>query len=605
MILTVRPRHCDSGRRFHIDEGDEGDNPIGQFVHGTFARQLEYRMVKALTEREPAMKLKNFLLVSLLALIAAGMITACTTSTKPAATYPTEPIAAGRVMEDTMPPPPPPPPPSVARTAKLSPAPSVMPPPGYPHYRGGETYADINERPFVNATEEPLSTFSLHADSAAYANVRRFLEQGQWPPFDAVRIEELINYFSYDYPEPDGNHPFSVSVETGSCPWAEGHVLAKIGIKGRDIPRDKRPPANLVFLIDTSGSMNQPNRLPLVQESLKALLKMLNPDDRVAIVTYAGSSKIALESTSVEEQDKIKSAIDTLNATGSTHGSAGIQDAYAVAEENLINKGINRVILATDGDFNVGVTNLDGLGALIEEKRGTGIFLTVLGYGMGNLKEETLSMLASKGNGNYAYINDYSEARRVLVEQVTGTLLTIAKDVKAQVEFNPAQVRSYRLLGYETRMLAARDFNDDAKDAGEIGANHTVTALYQIVPKGAPLEPGVDALRYQSEEEQPEPQGNATELMFVKLRYKLPDKDDSELIEVPVEAETAAIKDTTDDFRFAASAAGFGLLLRNSVHKGTATFDDMLDLADAALANDHKREELLDLIVKAKTLLQK
>ena len=581
---------------------------------------MEYSVVKASTEREPTMKLKNLLLVSLLALITVSMITSCATNAKPAstgATYSEESAVNGQVMADSALPPPPPAP--VMRQVSVAPPsaepplhleklmyePSTMPPPGYPPYRGGETYADINERPFVNATEEPLSTFSLHADSAAYANVRRFLEQGQWPPFEAVRIEELINYFSYDYPEPAGKYPFSVSVETGPCPWAEGHVLAKIGIRGRDILKSNRPPANLVFLIDTSGSMDQPNRLPLVKESLKALLKVLNPEDRVAIVTYAGSSKIALDSTSVEEQENIKNAIDNLHAGGSTHGSAGIQDAYAVAEENFVKKGINRVILATDGDFNVGVTNLDGLGSLIEQKCGTGVFLTVLGYGMGNLKEETLSMLASKGNGNYAYINDYSEVRRVLVEQVTGTLITIAKDVKAQIEFNPARVRSYRLLGYETRMLAAQDFNDDKKDAGEIGANHTVTAIYQIVPKGVALEPGVDPLRYQPDEEQPEPQENTTELMFVKLRYKLPDGDDSKLIEVPVEAEAASIEDTTDDFRFAASAAGFGLLLRNSAHKGTASFDSMLELADSAIGDDHKREEFLDLIVKAKTLVQK
>jgi Ca-activated chloride channel family protein len=475
------------------------------------------------------------------------------------------------------------------------------------YYPGGEEYADIAERPFVSAKEQPLSTFSLHPDSAAYANIRRFLEQGQWPPSDAVRIEELVNYFSYDYPQPQGKHPFSINVEVGACPWAGEHLLARIGLKGRDLPKGERPPANLVFLIDTSGSMSASNRLPLVKESLKALLEILEPEDRVALVTYAGTSNVALESTPVEQRVTIRDAIEVLGAGGSTHGSAGIQDAYAMAEKHFIKQGINRVLLATDGDFNVGVTSHEGLLALIEEKRETGVFLTVLGYGMGNLKDDTLEMLASKGNGNYAYINDYSEARRVLVEQVSGTLATIAKDAKIQVEFNPARVSEYRLLGYENRMLAAKDFNDDTKDAGEIGAGHTVTALYQIVPKGVSIGPGVDPLRYRQEDKEekvlPTPE-NADELMFVKLRYKQPDGADSSLIEIPVSSDTADAENVSSDFRFAAAVAGFGLLLRDSPHKGTATFDSIRELATSAVDSDHYRETFLNLIVTAKTIRQ-
>lgn len=550
------------------------------------------------------MRTQQFLALSLVVVIAAGLLSSCASTGKPDVTE----------SEVTLEPAPPPPPPAVRRSSVPLPepaleymimdAPSVVPPPppGYPRYGNSETYTDIKERPFTKVTTDPLSTFSMHPDSAAYSNIRRFLEGGLWPPFDAVRIEEIINYFSYDYPEPRDEHPFSVDVEVGTCPWAAGHLLAKIGIKGRDLPPSERPPANLVFLIDTSGSMNQPNRLPLVKESLKALLKVLKPGDRVSIVTYAGSSRVALESTPVEEKAKIKDAIETLGAGGSTHGSAGIQNAYAEAEKHFIKKGINRVVLASDGDFNVGVTSFAGLMSLIEEKRKTGVFLTVLGYGMGNLKEANLSMLAAKGNGNYAYINTYSEARRVLVEQATGTLMTIAKDTKAQVEFNPARVSAYRLLGYETKMLAARDFNDDTKDAGEVGVNHTVTALYQIVPKGVALGPGVDALRYQPEHTPPEPAENSDELMFVKLRYKLPDENESRLIEIPVKEEALPIEQASGDLRFAAAAAEFGLLLRNSKHKGTATFDNALELAESAVNEDPKREEFLNLIVAAKTL---
>ena len=314
----------------------------------------------------------------------------------------------------------------------------IVPSPPMP-YPGGESYAAIEEQPFMNADADPLSTFSLHPDTAAYTNIKRFLEQGQRPPADAVRIEEMINYFKYSYPRPTGKQPFSVNIEVGSCPWASGHLLAKIGLQGRELPREERPAANLVFLVDTSGSMEGPNRLPLVKESLKALVKMLQPEDRVGIVTYAGESRTALKSTPVSKGERILEAIEALSAGGSTHGSAGIEDAYDLAEKHLERDGINRVILATDGDFNVGVTSRDGLLSLIEKKRETGIFLTVLGFGMGNLKDANLEILATKGNGNYAYIDSYGEARRVLVEELSGTLMTIAKDAKIQVEFNPAR----------------------------------------------------------------------------------------------------------------------------------------------------------------------
>lgn len=479
----------------------------------------------------------------------------------------------------------------------------IIVPPPLPPRQGGESYSRLEEQPFNRTVEAPLSTFSLHPDTAAYTNIRRFLKQGQRPPENAVRIEEMINYFSYAYPQPVGEQPFSVNIEVADCPWAEGHLLAKIGLQGRELHRQERPPANLVFLIDTSGSMEAPNRLPLVKESMKALFKALKPSDLIGIVTYAGDSRVALKSTPVSKRNRILKVIETLTAGGSTHGSAGIEKAYQLAQDNFNQAGINRVILATDGDFNVGVTSRAGLLSLIENKRDSGIFLTVLGYGMGNLKDANLETLATKGNGNYAYIDSYSEARRVLVEQLTGTLMTIAKDTKIQVEFNPAQVRSYRLIGFENRHLAHSDFNDDTKDAGEIGAGHSVTALYQLVPVGMPVEAGVDDLRYQEQTStvEQEPMDNG-ELMFVKLRYKLPDSDTSTLLEIPVPSRSASLSESTDDFRFVAAVAAFGLLLRNSHYKGASTFEMARELANSSLGNDPRRTELLDLIVTAKTL---
>src|SRR5947209_10778167 len=348
----------------------------------------------------------------------------------------------------------------------------------------GESYAKIDENPFLEAARAPLSTFSIDVDTASYSNTRRFLSEGRLPPKDAVRIEELINYFNYDYPQPSGSAPFSVTAEVADCPWNARHKLVHIGLQGRRVSTEDMPPANLVFLIDVSGSMNEPRKLPLVKSSLRTLAEQLSARDRVAIVVYAGTSGLVLPSTPGDRKGEIIAAIDRLEAGGSTNGGEGIQLPYRVAQDNFIRGGTNRVILSTDGDFNVGVTGDDALVRLIEEKRKSGIFLSVLGVGTGNLNDSMMEKLADRGNGNYAYIDTEEEARKALGEEAAGTLATIAKDVKIQVEFNPRLVAGYRLIGYENRLLAARDFNDDRKDAGEIGAGHTVTALYEIVPAG-------------------------------------------------------------------------------------------------------------------------
>ncbi len=471
----------------------------------------------------------------------------------------------------------------------------------------GESYAAMPENPFLAVLQQPLSTFSIDVDTASYANVRRFLTSGQLPPPDAVRIEEMLNYFDYDYPQPTGGHPFSVNIEVAECPWDASHRLARIGIKGIEFAPHERPTANLVFLIDVSGSMQSDNRLPLVKEGLRLLLGELAPDDRVSMVVYAGASGLVLPSTPCRNKGAILSALDQLQAGGSTNGGAGIQLAYETAAANFIEGGVNRVILATDGDFNVGVTHQGELVRLIEEKAKSGVFLSVLGFGMGNLKDSTLEQLADKGNGNYAYIDTIEEARKVLVEQMGGTLVTIAKDVKIQVEFNPAEVTAYRLIGYENRLLAAQDFNDDAKDAGEIGAGHTVTALYEIVPAGVePSTPisSVDPLKYQtsaldvpSDAEAPRgvrapssvaltPAAQEGELMTVKLRYKDPDGEVSKLIEVPVIDEGALFAESSDDFAFAAAVASFGMMLRGSAHSADFTYDDIAETVAASLGAD-------------------
>ena len=421
----------------------------------------------------------------------------------------------------------------------------------------GESYAKIDENPFLEAARAPLSTFSIDVDTASYSNTRRFLNDGQLPPRDAVRIEELINYFPYDYPQPTGNAPFSVTAEVAGCPWNPQHKLVHIGLQGRKISTEDLPPANLVFLIDVSGSMNEPRKLPLVKSSLRTLAEQLSARDRVAIVVYAGTSGLVLPSTPGDRKGEIIAAIDRLEAGGSTNGGEGIQLAYRVAQDNFIRGGTNRVILSTDGDFNVGVTGDDALVRLIEEKRKSGIFLSVLGVGTGNLNDSMMEKLADRGNGNYAYIDTEAEARKALGEQVGGTLLTIAKDVKIQVEFNSRAVSGYRLIGYENRLLADRDFNDDRKDAGEIGAGHTVTALYEIVPAGQKVEnPGVDALKYQqpARDAQDAPQGTG-ELLTIKLRYKEPNADASKLLSVGVADNNASYRNASENFRFASAGA--------------------------------------------------
>ncbi|MCB1051342.1 MAG: VWA domain-containing protein [Acidobacteria bacterium] len=427
-----------------------------------------------------------------------------------------------------------------------------------------ESYAVIAENPFLDPQHDPLSTFSIDVDTASYSNLRRFLNQGQLPPPGAIRIEELINYFDYAYPTPDPGQPFSASVEVTSAPWNEAHRIARIGLKGYEVDPASRPACNLVFLVDVSGSMENPNKLPLVQSSLTKLVNHLRGDDSVALVVYAGSSGTLLDPTPVSQKATIVQAIQQLSAGGSTQGSAGIEAAYALAQSAFKKDGINRIILATDGDFNVGISDNSSLEKLISEKAKGGVFLTVLGFGMGNYQDSTLELLADKGNGFYAYIDSEVEADKVMVHQLTGTLMTIAKDVKIQVEFNPQAVSSYRLIGYENRKMAARDFNDDSKDAGEIGAGHTVTALYEIVPVDQASKAGsIDPLKYQAQAE-PTADAFSNELLTVKIRYKKPDSDTSQLLSFPVSDSYQKLEETSADTQFALAVACFGLNLRGS-----------------------------------------
>lgn len=467
-----------------------------------------------------------------------------------------------------------------------------------------EAYDNIVDNPFLKVTQNPLSTFSIDVDTASYANARRFLNNGNLPPKDAVRIEEMVNYFSYDYVPPAGEVPFSADVEVAGCPWNPEDRLVRIGLKGWELPEEERPPSNLVFLLDVSGSMSPENKLPLLKRAMKMLVKQLNENDRVAIVVYAGASGLVLPSTTGDNQESLRDALERLESGGSTNGGAGIQLAYDTAAQYFIEGGVNRVILATDGDFNVGVTNRGDLIRLIEEKAKSGVFLTVLGFGMGNIKDSALEQLADKGNGNYAYIDTIREAKKVLVEEMGSTLITIAKDVKIQVEFNPAEVASYRLIGYENRILRDEDFNDDTKDAGEIGAGHTVTALYEIVPAGREIDlPDVDPLKYQRPAGTAGPAASG-ELLTLKLRYKEPDGDKSRLLEFPVVDVGKTFKDADADFAFAAAVASFGMLLRDSEHRGNATFSTVLDLAEAGRGEDTHgyRAEFIDLVKKAAAL---
>ncbi len=471
-----------------------------------------------------------------------------------------------------------------------------------------ESYDRIYENPFLDVVQNPLSTFSIDVDTASYSNVRRFFNQNSIPPKDAVRIEEMVNYFKYDYPQPKNNDPFSINVDVADCPWKAEHRLVSIGLKGKELSQNERPNCNLIFLIDVSGSMNSYNKLPLLKQAFKMLVQNLTEKDSVGIVVYAGASGVVLPPTKGDKKEIILQALDKLSAGGSTNAGKGIELAYKLAVENFQPKGANRVILATDGDFNVGITSRGDFLRMIEEKAKSKVFLTVLGFGMGNYKDSMLEMLADKGNGNYGYIDDIAEAKKMLVEQLTGTLITIAKDVKIQVEFNPIHIAQYRLIGYENRILQSEDFNDDTKDAGEIGSGHTVTAFYELVPTGVKkVEVGkVDNLKYQVQPQLSEV-AKSNEIMTVKLRYKQPDQNDSKLLEFPVTDENKQIQQSSKDFMFASSVVCFGMILRDSQYKGSMTLDFVLELAEEGTIqnSDEYRKEFIELVKKAKKLTQK
>ncbi len=468
-----------------------------------------------------------------------------------------------------------------------------------------EGYSVINENSFLDVTSNPLSTFSIDVDAASYSNVRRYIEYGQLPPKDAVRIEELINYFTYDYPQPHSDDPFSLNIELAGCPWNKTHQLALVGIQGKSIHTDELPPGNLVFLIDVSGSMNSPNKLPLVKESLRLLVNQLRHQDMISIAVYAGAAGLVLPPTTGDNKTRIIDCINHLEAGGSTAGGEGIVLAYQAAQQNFLKKGNNRVILATDGDFNVGVSSDAELVRLIEDKRKSGIFLTVLGFGTGNYKDSKMEQLADKGNGNYAYIDNISEARKVLVEQMSGTLLTIAKDVKIQVEFNPAHVSSYRLIGYENRMMRKEEFNDDKKDAGELGAGHSVTALYELIMKdNENQESNTDSLRYQQTIIRP--QAKITdEIMMVKLRYKAPESQTSRLITTNVN-HSGIRRDMPPNLQFASAVAAFGMILRDSEFKGSTNLDQVIQLVSDAAGSDPNgyRKGFVDMVEKCRVIMQ-
>ncbi len=469
-----------------------------------------------------------------------------------------------------------------------------------------EEYEYIADNPFQIVKNNPLSTFSIDVDTASYSNMRRFLNSNQLPPPDAVRIEELINYFDYEYPQPKDNKPFSLTTEVSQTPWNPQHKLVHIGLQGKKISTENLPPSNLVFLLDVSGSMNEPTKLPLLKSGFELLVNELKANDTVSIVVYAGAAGLVLPPTSGHQKEKILAAINNLEAGGSTAGGEGIQLAYKMAEEHFLTNGNNRIILATDGDFNVGMSSDSELVRLIEDKRQKGVFLTVLGFGSGNLKDATMEKLADKGNGNYAYIDSILEAQKVLVKEIGGTLFTIAKDVKIQVEFNPAKIQAYRLIGYENRRLQDQDFNDDSKDAGELGAGHTVTALYEIIPVGVKSNlnlPNTDDLRYQ-EQKVPLDSYTSDELMLVKLRYKEPKNSKSLLISQSIKDSKTDLSATSNNFRFSAAVAEFGLLLRDDKYKSNANFADVLQLANNAKSADlnNYRSEFINLVHKAESL---
>jgi Ca-activated chloride channel homolog len=466
-----------------------------------------------------------------------------------------------------------------------------------------ENYSAINENTFKSAKNEPLTTFSTDVDKASYSNVRRFIKSGNLPHKDVVRIEEMVNYFDYDYAQPQGKQPVNIHTEISDSPWNKGLKLLHIGLQAKKIPTDKLPASNLVFLIDVSGSMNESNKLPLVTKAFKLLTDQLREQDRVAIVVYAGAAGVVLPSTTGNHKTTIKDALDKLEAGGSTAGGAGIQLAYKLAQEHFIKNGNNRVILATDGDFNVGASSDAQLQRLIEEKRQTGVFLSVLGFGMGNYKDNRMEILADKGNGNYAYIDNALEAQKVFVKEFGGTLFTVAKDVKLQLEFNPKYVQAYRLIGYENRALNNEDFEDDKKDAGDMGSGHTVTAIYEIVPTGVESQylKKLPKLKYQ---ETVSTQTNSNEMCTLRIRYKDPQSEQSELIETVVRDQHKALEQASENFRFAVSVAGFGLLLRDSEYKGGVSYGMLVALAKNALGKDTEgyRAEFLHLMKATKTL---
>jgi Ca-activated chloride channel family protein len=493
-------------------------------------------------------------------------------------------------------------PPTVAAPSPAPPPPAAIHPGGNPSFNT-ESYARIEENAFLAARDNALSTFSIDVDRASYANVRRFIRTGQRPPVDAVRIEEMVNYFPYEDPTPRGRVPFTVTTEVGQAPWQPLHKLVRIALRARSVGIENLPPNNLVFLVDVSGSMAAENKLPLVKTSLKLLVEQLREQDRVALVVYAGAAGLVLPPTPGNQKTTILDAIERLQSGGSTAGGAGLRLAYAVAAEHHMAEGNNRVILATDGDFNVGVSSDSEMIQLIEEKRAQGTYLTVLGYGTGNLKDSKMEQIADHGNGNFAYIDSPKEAKKALVTEMGGTLLTVAQDVKIQVEFNPALVAGYRLIGYENRLLAKEDFNDDTKDAGEIGAGHSVVALYEVVPVGVESPASLretDALRYQQESDDARRSNASSELMFVKVRYKNPGEAESQLITHPVRNDSRRL---STDFRFAAAVAAWGMLLRNSPHIGTFGLSDVSILARASLGDDPGgyRAEFLELVESVNT----
>ena len=465
-----------------------------------------------------------------------------------------------------------------------------------------ESYAHIRENDFRLVSASPLSTFSIDVDRASYANIRRFIQSGERPPIDAVRIEEMINYFPYDWGRVSGEHPFAVTTEVWEAPWKRAHRLVRIGLHAESIDTEDLPPANLVFLLDVSGSMMPPNKLPLLKKAFALLVDQLRPQDRVAIVVYAGAAGLVLPSTPGSHKGEILAALDDLRAGGSTAGGAGLRLAYEIAASTGSTAGNNRVVLATDGDFNVGASSDAEMVRLIERERESGTFLTVLGFGTGNLKDSKMEQIADRGNGNFHYVDGLLEARKVLVEEMGGTLLTLAKDVKLQVEFNPARAAGYRLIGYENRLLADEDFNDDTKDAGELGAGHTVTALYEVVPEGVEVPRGeLDALRYQPQPDDPPPSDFDDELMYVKVRYKSPDGNRSTLLE---QAVADRPRSPSTDFRFATAVAGFGMLLRESEHAADLTLNDVVRLAEKGRGDDPRgyRGEFIRLVEATRDL---